>query len=333
MSFTSDPSNLFNLGFGASPGAPATPTPAGKFVDSGGGVGEDTVMSTEPSVSSSVGLPPPSEYSKRVGLFCEPKGTLLRVFCCGLIGGGTKMCIGTPMTCTVVGHKTKKFELDPSLLDEERILFIRCVPRKPRKDGTIPCPKVYVSPFVIASVFDGDLSDVLLRSDTVDHWCKWFNVLNSDTVKTAPRDVKIDLAKRAFKLEPTPAKRNRYTKLPFSPVHDDFEKITPMLESLPPSTDSSMAIDLIVKNWPLLIENINQLDLLMGSTRKNLAEFQESVEGDITTNELRAQSLLGTIGICSSSIFGTNSLWGALADLHKGLEVSADLSLQQSTTL
>jgi hypothetical protein len=86
-----------------------------------------------------------------------------------------------------------------------------------------------ISPLLLASSFDGDLSSLLAQTDSVDHWVEWFTVLNSKTVQSAPPEMKIDLAKRAFKLEPTPAKRNRSTKLPFSPVDDDFEKITPML--------------------------------------------------------------------------------------------------------
>jgi hypothetical protein len=240
----------------------------------------------------------------------------MRKYCCGLIGGGTKMCVGTSGSCGVTGHKTKKFLFDSSILNDEVVILICCVPRKARKGGSVPCPEVYISPLLLASSFVGDLPSLMARTDSVDHWCEWFTVLNSDTVQTAPPDVKIDLAKRAFKLEPTPAKRNRYTKLPFSPVNDDFEKITPMLENLPLDPDSTMALDLIVKNWPLLVENVNHLDKLIGSTRKNLADFQVSVEGNITTNELRAQSFLGTIASCSSANFGTSSIWGALSELH-----------------
>jgi hypothetical protein len=168
----------------------------------------------------------------------------MRNYCCGLIGGGTQMCIGSHAFCTVIGHETKKHVFDSTLLDDEQVVLIYCVPRKPKKDGSIPCPEVSISPSVIASSFIGDLADLLVRTNTVDHWCKWFAVLNSDTVQAAPLDVKIDLAKRAFKLEPTPAKRNWYTKLPFSPVHDDFGTITPMLETLPSEPDSAMALQL-----------------------------------------------------------------------------------------
>jgi hypothetical protein len=211
--------------------------------------------------------------------------------------------------------------------------LICCVPRSVRKDGTFPCPEVYIAPLLLASSFAGDVPSLIARSDLVDHWCEWFTVLNSDTVQGAPHEVKLDLAKQAFKLEPTPAKRNRYTKLPFSPVEDDFEKITPMLESLPPDPGSTMALDLIVKNWPLLIENVNHLDKLMSSTRRNLADFQVSVEGDITTNELRAQSFLGTIGARLSANFGTSSIWGALSDLHQGMEHTSRSSTSESDDL
>jgi hypothetical protein len=46
-----------------------------------------------------------------------------------------------------------------------------------------------------------------------------------------------------------------------------------MLETLPPDPDSTLALDLIVKNWPLLVENVNHLDKLMSSTRRNLSDF------------------------------------------------------------
>jgi hypothetical protein len=94
-----------------------------------------------------------------------------------------------------------------------------------------------------------------------------------------------------------------------------------------------MALDLIVKNWPLLVENVNHLDKLTSSTRRNLSDFQVSVEGDITMNELRAQSFLGTIGSRSSANFGTSSIWGALSELHQGMEHSSQNSYTKSSDL
>jgi hypothetical protein len=57
------------------------------------------------------------------------------------------------------------------------------------------------------------------------------------------------------------------------------------------------------------------------------------VEGDITTNELRAQSFLGTIGSRSVANFGTSSIWGALSELHQGLEHSSQSSSSETSEL
>jgi hypothetical protein len=174
--------DLFHLGFASPAGSagvlrsPATPVLTGKLDTGGGLFGNDSAMGIDPLTPSFVGLPPPGDYSKRVGLMYASKGELMQKYCCGLIGGGTKMCICIWGVCGITGHKTKKFNFDTMISEDEKIILICCVPRKARKDGTFPSPEVYIAPMLLASSFAGDLPSLITRTDSVDHWVEWFTV-------------------------------------------------------------------------------------------------------------------------------------------------------------